>query len=105
MKIISVLAAFLALAFWAAPPVSAESRSVSVSVSCTVPPLIEVSSAVAAQPARRAFEYESDRPELTLVSEGTRAGVRTNLGKNYQSTKSLRLGGRFPMHVLSITAL
>ena len=98
----------LGLLFISAIPASAASKSATIKVSCTVLPLIQISS----MPSPQSFSPETDaqpgqppeRQELALTGLDSGIYVQTNLGNNYSMIETL-LKEPTPIKLYSITAL
>lgn len=95
-------------------PLSAEaaSKSATIRVSCTVVPIIQISSLSLARPAGSNASNSSfgqtaapQRTELGMVSQDTSVSVKTNLGKNFQMGESFVKRAGIGTRLVSVTAL
>lgn len=83
-------------------PLWAESRSAMVRVSCTILPMLELSTPLFGPTASDA----SPRSELGLSSDGGAwVSVKTNLGSNYRMTENFRKTSQGVLKIYSVTAL
>ena len=93
-KIVIGISLSLVFMFIMNSPLLAESRSATVRVSCTILPMIEVST-----------PDLTPRAELGIVSDNGLISVRTNLGKNYSLAEVSRKTSEGLLKLYSVTAL
>ena len=107
-RLIIALLALLAFTVSEASCVFADSRSATVRVSCTILPMIEVSTLAASSQIMTPFvsaPIATHRNELGLASDGSLISVKTNLGKNYQMVQSFQKTAEGNIRLYSVTAL
>jgi hypothetical protein len=99
MKTIALkISAVLALASFMVVPAYAESKTARISVSCTIAPAMEISSAA----RYTAPTHAKVRPEFSLSGKGaSMAVVKSNMGTQYFMSESVRPGAK----VITATAL
>jgi hypothetical protein len=84
----------ISLTLSASTAVWADSKSATIRVSCTIDPMIEIAS-----------EKASDPTGLAINLNGSTVKVRTNLGKNYQTSVTSKKTADGFSKLYSVTAL
>ena len=111
IKILFLTASILMLGSVYGSPVWADTRTATIHVSCTIVPMIEMSSfSSSAIPAagHSSSEQTAAVPERTLLgltSAGAKVQVNTNLGKNFGVSESVRVANGSSTKIYSVTAL
>jgi hypothetical protein len=105
-KVTAVLVSLgLFAGFYAIPGAFAASKSVSMRVSCTILPMVELSTASGAANAASTASTLPQRPELGLVSDGALVSIRSNLGGNLRLNETMRRTADGMVRLYSVTAL
>ena len=111
-RFIIALFAILAITVWGSGIVFADSRSATVRVSCTILPMIQISTLTAQNQfsgltaAPSAVESPvTHRDELGLASDGSLISIKTNLGSNYHMVQSFQKTAEGNIKLYSVTAL
>lgn len=86
------------------PPVSAQSKSATIRVSCTILPVLEMTSK-RVPTANVLGTLLPTRSDLEMTSQGLEVGASSNLGKNFLMTESLRQTETGAVKIYSLTAL
>lgn len=87
------------------PRAFAGSRSASVKISCTILPVLEMSTPTFNSSTRNNLASSGPKDKIELKLTDSMVSVNTNLGNNYQLTESLAKGESIPIHYYSVTAL
>ncbi len=89
-------------------PLHADTRSATIHVSCTILPILEISSAKAIgadSPSSTSKLPEAPSASLEMNSNGLWVDVRTNLGEDYQITEAYQKTPAGNSKLYSATAL
>lgn len=106
VRVLLSLMIIVCLGVLSAVPCSANSKSVTVRVSCTILPIMEISmQRASAAPAN--LNQLPERPLLTMASMGDshQVDVRSNLGSRFTTTQSTLVRPDGPVRLYSVTAL
>jgi hypothetical protein len=102
----AIIAVLLGAAFWlaAVSTASADTRSATVRVSCTILPMLEISSPKTVALPENTLS-PSPRPELGLSSAENGVQINTNLGNRYFLTENLENSPQGLLKLYSVTML